>query len=111
MRNRGANPTFTITPDSISLPPGIQLKNIIPETIEVTLDIPVRKELPVQIDWAGKLPGDLRIVEARLEPETVEVIGGKQVLENITTIYTERVVVDKLQQSGTLILNLVLNQT
>jgi len=101
--------TFTITQDSISLPPGIQLKNIIPETIDVTLDIPIKKELPIQIDWAGKLPGDLLIKEANLESKTVEVIGGKQVLENISTIYTERVAVDKLKQSGALTLNLVLN--
>ncbi len=104
----GSN-SFTITGDNISLPPGIVLKDVTPQVIDVTLDIMAKKELPVQVDWVGKLPEDLILPEVWLEPGTVQVIGGKQILEAITTIYTEKVPLDQLRESESLNANLALN--
>jgi len=104
----GSN-AFTITPDHITLPPGIFLKNIKTPTVEVILDVPTRKELPVQVDWTGKLP-ELRVIErVRLDPERVQVVGGKRALEKISTIYTEKVSVDQIEESGTMTVRLALN--
>jgi len=91
---------FTITPEDISLPPGILLKGINPPVVEVTLDILVKKVLPVQVDWVGKLPEAVLLVGARVEPPTVEVIGGQLMLEKIQTVYTEKVAVDGIQGPG-----------
>ena len=41
--------TFIITPDNISLPPGVYLKKIEQPTVSVTLDVPSKKELPIPI--------------------------------------------------------------
>lgn len=101
--------TFTITPKNVDLPPGIFVKRVEPPVLEVTLDIPIKKELPIQIDWAGKLPEHLILVEAKLDPEKIEVIGGIRQLENVSTIYTQKVPVDHIKKTGTTTVNLALH--
>jgi diadenylate cyclase len=100
--------TFTIIPENVALPPGVFVKKVEPPVVEVTLDIPMEKELPVQVDWVGKLPQDLILVEARLHPKTIEVIGGIRQLEDISTIYTQKVPVDAIKKTGTISVNLAL---
>jgi YbbR domain-containing protein len=101
--------TFNITPENVSLPPGVFLKDIQTDTVEVTLDVPIKKELPVQIDWAGTLPQDLIISEATYDPQAVQVLGSKRILDKISTIYTEKVLVDNITESGTVTAKLALN--
>jgi len=100
--------SFTITRESISLPPGIVLKGVTPSVVEVDLDVLIKKEMPVQIDWVGRLPDHFILTESNVEPETVAVIGGKRILENITTIYTEKVTLNNLEVKGTIAVNLAL---
>jgi len=104
----GAN-TFSITPDKVSLPPGVFLKDIQTDAVQVTLDVPVKKQLPVQIDWAGTLPQGLLIAEASYEPQVVQVLGSKRILDKISTIYTEKVIVDNMKESGTVTAKFALN--
>jgi uncharacterized protein (TIGR00159 family) len=104
----GAN-TFNISSDNVSLPPGVFLKDIQTDTVQVTLDVPIKKQLPVQIDWAGSLPQDVLISEATWDPQVVQVLGSKRILNNISTVYTEKVPVDDFRESGTLTAKLALN--
>lgn len=101
--------TFTITRENISLPPGIILKKVEPPAVEVTLDVPTKKELPVQVDWSGKLPDHMIMTDIRVEPDKVQVIGGGRILENIATLYTQKVPMDNIRESGSLVVNLALN--
>ena len=100
--------TFTIIPENVALPPGVFVKKVDPPVLEVTLDIPMGKELPIQVDWVGKSPEDLILVEAKVDPEKIEVIGGVQQLENISTIYTQKVPIDQIKEKGTITVNLAL---
>jgi diadenylate cyclase len=100
---------FAVTPENVSLPPGILLKNIRPAAVEVVLDVLIRKELPVQVDWVGRLPEGRIITEAKLDPPRVQVSGVKQALERITTLYTEKVPVDHIEKSGSVSVKPVLN--
>jgi diadenylate cyclase len=100
--------SFTITRESISLPPGIILKDVKPAVVEVDLDVLMKKELPVQIDWVGRLPDKFILAEANLDPKTVEIIGGKRILETLSTIYTEKVPLNNLDAKGTITANLAL---
>jgi uncharacterized protein (TIGR00159 family) len=101
--------SFTITRESISLPPGIILKGVTPPVVDVELDVLIKKELPVQIDWVGKLPDRFILTEAAIMPKTVEIIGGKRMLEKMSTIYTEKVSLNNLEGKGTITANLALN--
>jgi hypothetical protein len=101
--------SFSIRSENISLPPGIILREATPNEIAVLIDETIKKKLPVQIDWAGKLPEQLILVDSVSDPETVEVVGGKRILENIVTVYTEKVLLDNLRGKGELTANLALN--
>jgi YbbR domain-containing protein len=94
--------SFTITEDDILLPPGTSLKKVEPNSINITVDTLGKKSLPVQVDWSGTLPPGILIQDVRLEPATVEVIGGELLLRGMDTIYTAKVPVDGLKHSGEL---------
>jgi len=100
---------YTITNENISLPPGIILKSFDPAVVDVTLDIPDKKDLPVQVDWTGKLPENLRMEKVEIEPSIVQIVGGRQLLKNITTVYTEKIPLESIQSSRTIIVNLALS--
>ena len=100
---------FTITQDAIILPPGVSLNKINPSVIEVSLDIPTVKELPVQVDWVGKLPENLILSQVNVVPETVKVTGGSKTLEKVSTVYTSPVRLDAIAKSGTITSTVVLS--
>jgi diadenylate cyclase len=101
--------TFSITRKSISLPPGIVLKGVTPSVVEVALDVLIKKELPVQVDWTGRLPDHFILAEASVIPKTVEIIGGKRMLEKMQTLYTEKIPLDNLEVEGVITANVALN--
>lgn len=101
--------SFTITRENIKFPPGVLLKEVKPPVIEVTLDVLANKELPIQVDWVGKLPEHLVLVEASLDPGKITLIGGKRILENISTLYTEKIPLDNIDKSGKITAKLALN--
>ena len=101
--------TVSLTADNISLPPGILLKEINPPAVEVDLDETIKKALPVQVDWAGKLAEEFILVDFKMDPRTVEVVGGKRFLEKMTTLYTEKVALDNLSGRGEITVKLALN--
>jgi diadenylate cyclase len=100
---------YTITNENISLPPGITIKSFDPAIVDVTLDVLDKKDLPVQVDWTGKLPENLRMEKVKIEPSIVQIIGGRQILKNITTLYTEKIPLESIQSSRTIVVNLALN--
>ncbi len=90
----------TIKEGHISLPPGAKIKKIEPPSVEIMIDIPGRKKLPVQVDWLGRLPSDILVQDVEVIPDHIEVSGGQRMIDQLRTIYTEKVVVDNLEQSG-----------
>jgi YbbR domain-containing protein len=99
---------FTITNENIKLPPGVLLKEMEPSVVDVTLDVKVKKELPVQVDWIGKLPVYLMLTKVKIKPEKIAVIGGRSILEKISTLYTEKIRLDTIEKSGEITANLAL---
>ena len=97
-----------ITQDNIVLPPGVFLNKVEPASVEVMLDVPIVKELPVQVDWVGKLPENMLLKEVKIVPQTLQVIGGSKILDNVATLYTAPIRLDNLVKSGSLTANLVL---
>ncbi|MGA2400708.1 MAG: diadenylate cyclase [Syntrophobacteraceae bacterium] len=101
--------TFTITKDDIILPPGISLNKIQPAVIDVTLDIPAGKELPIQVDWTGHLSENTALTQVSVSPETVRVVGGSKTLEKVNTVYTAPARLDSLSKSGYFTVQIVLS--
>jgi len=99
---------FTINRENISLPPGIILKDVTPSVVDIELDVLIKKKLPVQIDWVGKLPDHFILAEASVEPQNVEIIGGRRMLEKMETLYTEKIPLDNLEVEGVITANVAL---
>jgi uncharacterized protein (TIGR00159 family) len=99
---------YTLTSENISLPPGIILRSVDPSVVDVTLDVPIVKELPLQVDWTGKLPQGYILEDVKLKPERVKVMGGRKILERLSTIYTEKVALDTLKTSGSMTVKIAL---
>jgi YbbR domain-containing protein len=58
--------------------------------------------LPVQVDWVGSLPPDVLLTKAKLKPETVQIIGPGLKLREISTLFTQKVKLENLSNSGRL---------
>lgn len=104
--------TFPITKDDISLPPGILLNRVEPPSVDVTLDVPMKKVLPIQVQWTSKLPPSFILAEVRLNPERIQLVGGTRLLEKIETIYTEALSLENLdleKKEGSLTAKLILD--
>jgi len=104
----GSN-TFTITRESVALPPGVRVNRVEPAEVNVVLEMPISLEVPVQADWVGKLAPGLILESAALVPAKVRITGGATHMSNLSTIYTEKIPMDRIRQSGSVTVNLVLN--
>ena len=91
---------LAITRQNVQLPPGIRLKNIEPDQVEVTLDAMAEKRVSVQADFSGKLPDGLIMTSISVIPETVKISGGGLTLDNVTTVFTEKISLENLTRSG-----------
>jgi uncharacterized protein (TIGR00159 family) len=89
-----------ITQENIFIPPGIFISRVEPSFVEVTLDTIASKEVSIQVDWKGHLDDNLILSEVKLSPPTIVLIGGKSILNNISTIYTAPVPLDTIHSSG-----------
>ncbi|MCF8090974.1 MAG: diadenylate cyclase [Desulfotignum sp.] len=94
---------------AVKLPPGITIKNIEPSELEVTVDVPLKKMLPVQPYWTGRLSSDLIMTHAQISPEKIHVIGPAQALKKIDTLFTAPLSLDGITESGSLTAGIVMN--
>jgi len=104
----GSN-VLTLTQKQISLPPGVVLKSIEPDQVRVQMDRLEKRQLPVQVEWVGRLPEGLRVVDVRVQPPFVEVMGGQSQLQGLETVYTEKLSVEEMRRSGSRVATLALN--
>ena len=98
-----------VNSDNLTLPAGVTLNDVDPHIVEVSMDVLIEKELPVQADWVGLLNPALILTDVSIKPERIRVIGGKNLLDSIRTLYTEEIPVDQITQSGEFIVSLDVN--
>jgi uncharacterized protein (TIGR00159 family) len=103
------NNSIPINNDNLTLPPGVTLNDVNPRILEVSMDVLIERALPVQADWVGRLNPALILADAAIGPEKVNFIGGKSLLDGIRTVYTEKIPVDRITQSGEITVSLDFN--
>ena len=67
--------TFVITKENMRLPRGVQLLDVVPAGIELTLAEIVEQEVTIKPQLVGKLPGKLKIRAIEVRPEKVKVLS------------------------------------
>ncbi|MBU0995134.1 MAG: diadenylate cyclase [Proteobacteria bacterium] len=98
---------FIIGPDDISMPPGINLDRVEPAIVDIVVDQIITREIPVQIDWAGKLNERFLLTDASVEPSRVKISGNSMAMEKLSTIYTQPVMLDQILKTGVQTIGLV----
>lgn len=75
---RGVRPgpaVFRILSDSLDLPRGVTVVRLTPSEVTLEFATVLRKRVPVHVAFAGKPPANLRVIDTRVAPESVEVVG------------------------------------
>lgn len=80
---------FRITADALNLPRGVKVVRITPAQVTLDIERIVRRTLPVHLQLSGRVPAGLRVVESRVSPETVEIIGPGAAVDDVKVLDTE----------------------
>jgi YbbR domain-containing protein len=67
--------TFVITSQNIRLPRGVELLDIVPSSIDLSLAALAEKDIPIKPQLVGKLPNGLKLQSAVVNPSTVKVLS------------------------------------
>ena len=81
---------------------GVQVEDIVPSTINVSLDRLVTRAIPVRISTRGRLPEHLALTRApSLTPNTVRVSGPASLVENLDTLDIVPVSLSEVEEQAT----------
>ena len=87
--------TFVITDRNMRLPRGVDLLDVVPPSVELTLAELAEKEIDIKPQLVGNLPAGLKLKSVEVSPSHVRVLAppGQQQLANVMTtpIYLESV--------------------
>ena len=89
--------SFVITDENIRLPKGINLLDVVPSGVELTLAEIIEQEVSVEPQLVGKLPNGLKIRSIKVTPEKVKVLSpatqgeDKSISVTTTPIYLDSI--------------------
>lgn len=78
---RAGPAVFRVVTDALNLPRGVKVVRLTPAEVTLELARVIRRKVPVRVSLSGKPPGDLRVTDVKVAPETVEVIGPADEVE------------------------------
>lgn len=79
---------FRVLTESLNLPRGVKISRLTPSEVTLEFSRIGRRTLPVRVTFTGKPPGDLRVTETRVAPESVEVSGPMEVVDKMQAVET-----------------------
>jgi YbbR domain-containing protein len=88
---RGVRPgpaVFRVLSESLDLPRGVTVVRMTPSEVTLEFAAVVRKKVPVHVAFTGKPPGDLRVTDTKVAPESVEVVGPANQVDQVKAAET-----------------------
>jgi hypothetical protein len=82
---------FRIVGDSLDLPRGVTVVRMTPSEVTLEFAAVLRKRVPVHVSFSGKPPGNLRVTDTRVAPESVEVVGPAAEVGALKTAETDAI--------------------
>ena len=83
--------TYPIRPNSIRLPKGAEIEQIIPAQLRLSFDRPLQRTVPVRARITGALVSGFRIATILVEPQTVQIDGPSRRVKLIESALTDPV--------------------
>ena len=83
---RGVRPgpaVFRIMGETLDLPRGVTVVRLTPSEVTLEFAATTRKRVPVRVAFTGKPPGGLRVTSTKVAPESIEVVGPADQVEEI----------------------------
>jgi|RhiMetdeSRZDD1v2_1073273.scaffolds.fasta_scaffold1283534_2 diadenylate cyclase len=81
--------TFPLDGTQIALPPGVQVKRVMPAQVRLRFEKRITKDLPVQVRVATQPPSGYEVVSLKVLPQQVKVEGPESRVEEITVAETD----------------------
>jgi len=75
-----------LQPNSLSLPPSVQVKNVSPPELELIFDRVISKTVPVDVQQIGSLDENLRLNDFSISPSEVVITGPETEVEGVTSV-------------------------
>lgn len=86
------------TPDSISLPWGINVLRVQPDNLTLLLDKLVHKDLEIRPRISGTLDNGYKLRSVELEPPMINITGPESILAGEDFVYTRNINISNLKQ-------------
>jgi YbbR domain-containing protein len=83
--------TYPIRPNSIRVPRGAEIEQIIPAQLRLSFDVPLQRTVPVRARITGSLVSGYRIAAVVVEPQTVQIEGPSRRVQLIESALTDPV--------------------
>jgi YbbR domain-containing protein len=90
---------FYFAQDYIQPPQDISILSVHPKLIELSVKELISKSVPVKIQYTGKLPRRVEIVQVKIEPEKVTIVAYKSQIDKITHVYTEPINLSEISET------------
>lgn len=87
---------FTLTKENFELPKTLLLADIDPETISVTIESELKKNIPVKPVIVGRPEKGFTIFDIKVVPESIDVEGPKSLITKIYSVKTEPIDINGL---------------
>jgi YbbR domain-containing protein len=79
---------FRVLTDPLNLPRGVKIARLTPSEVTLEFSRTSRRTLPVRVTFTGRPPGDLRVTQTKVAPESVEVSGPMEVVDKMQAVET-----------------------
>jgi YbbR domain-containing protein len=91
---RGVRPgpaVFRIADEALDLPRGVTVMRLTPSEVTMEFAATLRRRVPVHVAFSGKPPGELRVTATKVAPESVEVVGPADQVQQIKAAETSAI--------------------
>lgn len=98
---------FNLEPSSVMTPEGVEALGVNPFRLVVRLEKTLQKKVQVKPLLEGTVAPGYEISEVNLEPAEVTIAGPSSLVQRLTTVSTESILVEGLSQSTRIAVNVI----
>ncbi len=103
--SRPGEHTFSLDPASVAAPAPLQVVELIPSEVRVTLERTASKEVPIDPQFSGEPAPGYRVKEFHLKPSLARIAGPSSHVSPITAASTDPVDLTQLAANKTFVTN------
>lgn len=100
--------TFAVTfdPSMVQLPFGVEVQEITPQQVVLSLEREIKKRVPIRLRTVGEVGKDLKLIRKEFSPRNFMIKGPYHAIKKVTLLNTLPVDLESLDGSGELQLKL-----